>query len=335
MYRHLLVPTDGSEVSARAIEQAVRFAKSVSAKVTFLIARPDYAATSAGALAIAIEPKSYAYHAAGPAASVLAKAEVQARRAGIPFSSMVRTSDRPHELILEVAEEEGCDLIFMASHGRRGIRSLMIGSQTQKVLSHSTIPVLVSAVDSNLTTSAMCSALSNLRDEHLSLAAVVHALQEINAAVRLGEHVDFPILKGLINYIEKFPGTIHHPKEERHLFAHIQARTNYADETIAKLKGQHVAEKLLLDTLNNDLVAWESGATADAFSVSLDRLAAAIYEHMGIEEDWLIPLATKCLHESDWEDIAKAFSDNRDPMSGLELESEFKDLFAKAINLAK
>ncbi len=87
---------------------------------------------------------------AGEARAILAKAEVVARVAGVPYESAVMTSDRPHEAILHAAESRGCDLIFIASHGRRGIKGLMLGSQTQKLLQHATIPVLVSAIQSNL-----------------------------------------------------------------------------------------------------------------------------------------------------------------------------------------
>ena len=89
-------------------------------------------------------PATFNEHMAGEARAILAKAEVVAREAGVPHDSFAMTSDRPHEAILDVAEERGCDLIFIASHGRRGIKGLMLGSQTQKVLQHATIPVLVS-----------------------------------------------------------------------------------------------------------------------------------------------------------------------------------------------
>ena len=95
---------------------------------------------------------------AGEARALLAKAEVVARAAGVAYDSLVMTSDRPHEAILDAAEARGCDLIFMASHGRRGVKSLMLGSQTQKVLQHTTIPVLVSAVESNAVAPALCRA---------------------------------------------------------------------------------------------------------------------------------------------------------------------------------
>ena len=87
---------------------------------------------------------------AGEARALLAKAEVVARTAGVAHDSLATISDRPHEAILGAAEARGCDLVFMASHGRRGLKGMVVGSQTLKVLQRATIPVLVSAVESNV-----------------------------------------------------------------------------------------------------------------------------------------------------------------------------------------
>ncbi len=96
------------------------------------------------------------------------------------------TSDRPYEAILGAAEARGCDLIFIASHGRRGIKGLMLGSETQKLLQHTTIPVLVSAVESNLPAAEIRAPLAVIRDEHRSLAAVIHGLEYVVRQARDG-----------------------------------------------------------------------------------------------------------------------------------------------------
>jgi nucleotide-binding universal stress UspA family protein/hemerythrin-like domain-containing protein len=335
MYRHLLVPTDGSPLAANAVEQAVLFAASIGARITFFHARADYAATSDGAVERAISPGTFAQHAAGPAAGVLAKAEEQALRAGVEFDSIVRTSDRPYEAIIDAAEAAKCDLIFMASHGRRGIRGLMLGSQTQKVLAHARIPVLVAAIESNLPPTEMSIAMGILRDEHLSLAAVIHALEHLVRQARAGIAVDFQVLHGLVEYIRRFPGSLHHPKEERYLFDRLQQRTTEGSDIIAELKSQHAREKELVARLAAALSAWQAGGDAAAFGAAADRLAEAIWEHMRIEEKIVLPIAVRYLAPEDWTAMAKAFGENGDPMFGREQDEDFKDLFAQVLTLIR
>lgn len=143
MYRHLLVPLDGSALSIGLVTQAVDFARSLGARITFFSARGDLGASGDGALLRSLEPRDFAEAAAGEASAILAKAVAAAGAFAIPCAAVARTGPRPYELILDVAAEQGCDLIFMASHGRRGLSGLLLGSETQKVLTHSKIPVLV------------------------------------------------------------------------------------------------------------------------------------------------------------------------------------------------
>jgi nucleotide-binding universal stress UspA family protein len=215
MYRHLMVPLDDSALSAGTVLQAVALARTLGAKVTFFHAKADYGASSIGALERVISPAAFNDNLAGEARAILAKAEVVARAAGVAYDSVVTTSDRPHEAILSAAEARGCDLIFIASHGRRGIKGLMLGSQTQKVLQHTTIPVLVSAVESNLPSADLAAPLAVIRDEHRSLAAVIHGLELlVRQAREANEPPSFPLLHAMLYYIKEFPETLHHPKED-------------------------------------------------------------------------------------------------------------------------
>ena len=143
MYRHLMVPLDDSPLSVETVRRAVLFARSLSAKVTFFHAQEDWGATSVGALERVIAPADYNDHMAGAARALLSKAEVVAREAGVAHDSLWVTSNRPYEAILETAEARRCDLIFMASHGRRGLGAVIFGSETRAVLSGSKIPTLV------------------------------------------------------------------------------------------------------------------------------------------------------------------------------------------------
>lgn len=145
MFKHFLVPTDGSQLSLKAAQHAVSLAREVGAKVTFFFSKPDYpvAFYGEGALIDPTTPEKFAEIADRQAKEILTQVEALAAAAGVEFASASEVSDLPYEAIISAAEGAGCDLIFMASHGRRGITGFLLGSETQKVLTHSRIPVLV------------------------------------------------------------------------------------------------------------------------------------------------------------------------------------------------
>ncbi len=145
MFKHILVPTDGSQLSSDTVKRAIAFAKETRAKVTFFFAKPDYpvAFYGEGALIDPTTPDKFAEMAEQQAREILAGHEAAAKAEGVESGSLSSVSDIPYEAIIAAAEESGADLIFMASHGRRGISGLLLGSETQKVLTHSKIPVLV------------------------------------------------------------------------------------------------------------------------------------------------------------------------------------------------
>lgn len=145
MFRHLLVPTDGSELSERTVARAISFAKDANARITFFFAKPDYPISfyGEGALIDPLTPEKFAEATDKQADEILRRAEQDAQAAGVASDSVSVVSDTPHEAIIQSAEAQECDLIFMASHGRRGLSALLLGSETHKVLTHSTIPVLV------------------------------------------------------------------------------------------------------------------------------------------------------------------------------------------------
>ncbi len=145
MFKHILVPTDGSQLSGDTVKRAIEFAKETSARITFFFAKPDYpvAFYGEGALIDPTTPDKFAEMAEQQAREILAAHEASAKAAGVSCASLTSISDIPYEAIIAGAEKVGADLIFMASHGRRGISGLLLGSETQKVLTHSKIPVLV------------------------------------------------------------------------------------------------------------------------------------------------------------------------------------------------
>jgi nucleotide-binding universal stress UspA family protein len=145
MFKHILVPTDGSQLSLDTVRRAVGFARETGARLTFFFAKPDYpvAFYGEGALIDPTTPEKFAEMAEQQSQEILGKAVALAAEAGVASDTRAQTSDIPYVAIIEAAQDAGCDLIFMASHGRRGISGLLLGSETQKVLTHSTIPVLV------------------------------------------------------------------------------------------------------------------------------------------------------------------------------------------------
>ena len=145
MFKHILVPTDGSALSTDTVKKAVDFARETGAKITFFYAKPDYpvAFYGEGALIDPTTPEKFAEMADKQAQEILAAAKKLAAAADVPCAGASNTSDVPYEAIISAATTSGCDLIFMASHGRRGLSGLLLGSETQKVLTHTTIPVLV------------------------------------------------------------------------------------------------------------------------------------------------------------------------------------------------
>ena len=145
MFKHILVPTDGSELSLGNVARAAAYAKETGARITLFYAQPEAPAAYAGLGAMSSPQLTQEIHARldEAAQEILDAADAVVREAGASCQRVVLVGSRPYELIIAAADQQGCDLIFMASHGRHGLTSFLLGSQTQKVVTHSTIPVLV------------------------------------------------------------------------------------------------------------------------------------------------------------------------------------------------
>ena len=144
MYRKVLVPTDGSPLSAAAIPQAVALAKSIGAKVMGVTVSVPFHTFALDPMMVSERKDTYKKHCEELAAKSLGVIKTAASAAGVPCEVMHVNAEHPYEGIIDTAKTAGCDLIFMASHGRRGASALLLGSETVKVLTHSKIPVLVS-----------------------------------------------------------------------------------------------------------------------------------------------------------------------------------------------
>ncbi len=143
MFKRILLPTDGSERSQRAIEAGVALAAGMGAQVTGLYVTPPFHSLAYEPSQLEFTRDEYLRVSGEQAANMLGAIEAAAGAAGVPCDSVSTVSEHPYEDILRIAGEKNCDLIVMASHGRRGIKGLLLGSETQKVLTHGTIPVLV------------------------------------------------------------------------------------------------------------------------------------------------------------------------------------------------
>lgn len=143
MFKHILIPTDGSELSKMAIIKAVQFAKEINAKVTGLTVTVPYHYFAVDAIQLVDTPEQYAIDVKVMAEKNLNVIKEEAIKAGVIFDLIYRSNEHPYEEIVKTAQDFMCDVIFLASHGRRGISGFLLGSETQKVLTHSKIPVLV------------------------------------------------------------------------------------------------------------------------------------------------------------------------------------------------
>ena len=147
MYKSILVPTDGSERSHAAIKEAAKLARALGSKLVLFYAAPHYESppVSEGFLAPnwLKDRESAKREIEAEAEKLLASAAKNVNLAGLGVEQKFAVSNSPYEAIIEAAKKFECELIVMASHGRRGMSGLLIGSETQKVLTHSTIPVLV------------------------------------------------------------------------------------------------------------------------------------------------------------------------------------------------
>jgi nucleotide-binding universal stress UspA family protein len=142
MFKHILVPTDGSELSKKAIDGAIDLAQAVGARVTAYACLPQYPYSPFSEVVVE-PPVEFQDRSEREARDHLREVEEAARGAGVACTSHTSVHPSPYLGIIEAAERGGCDVIFMASHGRRGLGSLLIGSETQRVLTHTKIPVIV------------------------------------------------------------------------------------------------------------------------------------------------------------------------------------------------
>lgn len=145
MFKHILIPTDGSDLSKKAIKQGIAFAKKIKARITTLHVVPEFRVIADESF-VSLTPaakRRFEEESRQKAEKMLGAVVKQAKAQGVRCTAVAEANDLPYQQIIATAKSKKCDLIMMASHGRRGIASVLLGSETAKVLTHSTIPVLV------------------------------------------------------------------------------------------------------------------------------------------------------------------------------------------------
>jgi nucleotide-binding universal stress UspA family protein len=143
MFKHILLPTDGSQLSEMAIQKGIQFAKAINARVTGFHVLPEFPEFTYRPEILEDTKEEFTGDPRARAAQYLKVIEEAANKAGVRCDTGYTKSAHPYEAIITAAEENGCDLIVMAFHGRRGVQALLIGSETHKVLAYTNIPVLV------------------------------------------------------------------------------------------------------------------------------------------------------------------------------------------------
>lgn len=339
MYRHLLVPIDDSDLSVEVIGNAVALAHPLGARITFFHAVADASASLSSDAEIVrlTAPDEYEYAYLGKARELLAKAEAAARAQGVLCESRHVVSDKPAQAIVDAARDTGCDLIFMASHGQRSRLGMAFASETLSVLVHAGLPVLVASTGDPRPTAR---AIGIIRDEHRSIAAVMHAWMNALASARsAGQAADPVLMRAIVRYVQQFPVRLHHPKEEQYLFKCLRERTSSCDGELDELQRQHERDEQLVAELARQVEALVAANAQDrpaatrALEDAVKRYAAFLWEHLGREEGLILPAAQRHLLAQDWVAIDAAFSENRDPHFGGDDDKTYRQLFSRIVNL--
>lgn len=146
MFKHILLPTDGSPLSDKGVQRGITFAKQIKARVTTMHVVPQFRILADEAMLPSAAPlrKRLVDEAKAQGTRIVDKVAKRAKAAGVRCKCIiVPPGGLIYEKIIATARKEKCDLIFMSSHGRRGISGVLLGSETSKVLTHSKVPVLV------------------------------------------------------------------------------------------------------------------------------------------------------------------------------------------------
>ncbi|HKW38077.1 MAG TPA: hemerythrin domain-containing protein [Burkholderiales bacterium] len=182
----------------------------------------------------------------------------------------------------------------------------------------------------------MSKTLNVIRDEHRSIAAVLHGMQYFVERLRSRKgRVDPRVFRAMLYYLDTFTERMHHVKEDKYLFSALRRRGR-AEALIAGLEKEHAAGEDALRRLEQCLLRYEEGGEAEfeAFAEEAERFVDGYWEHMRKEEEQVFPLALELLTAQDWTEIDRAFEENLDPLAAERETKDYQRLFARIVSLA-
>jgi nucleotide-binding universal stress UspA family protein/hemerythrin-like domain-containing protein len=307
MYRHILVPVDGTDACIEAIGQAVEFAQSIGARITFLPVLHQYARQGADAVTKTDpQPTSTAVEIEERAWELLARAEAAARAQGVPCSSAALSNEAPFPSIVGAAREHGCDLICMAPH-RPPAGTSEPRAEATGVLDAGQVAVLICPIDQR---PAVSRTIGVLLDEHRAIANELHAwLRVVRAAGAYGTCPGREAMRENVHRLRNLQARRHQPREEACLFPKLRESTSVVDAELDELERQHQRDEQLLDELAEIVErGTEPGAPTGRLEQMVSAYAQFTWERMGREEGVVLPAARRHLRDRDWMEITAAFA---------------------------
>lgn len=179
--------------------------------------------------------------------------------------------------------------------------------------------------------------LNIIRDEHRSIAAVLHGMQYLIEQIRTrNTHVDSRVFRAMLYYLDTFAERVHHPKEELYLFETLRRRGTGGEDLLAELGKEHFGGEQAVRRLEQSLTRYEEGGESEfpAFAREVSAFAEAYWAHMRKEEEQVFPLAEARLTAEDWAAMDREFEGNRDPLAAERETRDFQKLFTRIVDLA-
>jgi hemerythrin-like domain-containing protein len=180
-------------------------------------------------------------------------------------------------------------------------------------------------------------AMRIIENEHRALSAVLHGLRHhVGEIATMRSVANFELLGAMIYYIDAFPERLHHPKEDAFLFRHLEARYPPARALLDRLRHEHQVGATMVRELEQALLRYQNGGEAEfqVFATAVEAFIAFERNHMRSEELEVFALAQMHLDASDWKAIDTAFAANADPLVGVEVSEQMRELFQRIVNLA-
>jgi hemerythrin-like domain-containing protein len=179
-------------------------------------------------------------------------------------------------------------------------------------------------------------ALRIVCEEHERLAAVVHGMRHLARVMEeQGLRPDLKVLRAMLLYISEYPERLHHPKEDRFLFAPLRVHTHLHDALLVELEVQHAQGEAMVRRLAHALARHEFGGPAELayFVQQVKRYADFYSRHMRLEEEVIFPALRGHLTEQEWQEAGEAFASNRDPLAGIDLKRDFERLYTIIVSI--